>query len=37
MGEITYSSLRNQTKKDGDGFKETAMTEKHTARAGTED
>lgn len=36
MGEITYSGLRNQTKKDGDGFKETALTEKHAARAGTE-
>lgn len=29
MGEITYSVLKKQTQKHGNGFKETALTEKH--------
>lgn len=29
MGEITYSGLKKQTQKHGNGFKETALTEKH--------
>lgn len=36
MGGITYSGLRNQTKKDGDRLKENLLTDKNPRRAGPE-